>query len=62
MQQMTFCCYYYYYYYYITIIISSNSSEMIRFGISCYLSARRPLHMKCQALFSLKNECCVLQV
>ena len=29
---------------------------MIRLDVSCYWSARQPIHMKLQALFSLKNE------
>ena len=27
------------------------------FGISCELSARQAIHMKCQALFSLEKKC-----
>ena len=30
-------------------------SEKIRLDISCELSARQTVHMKCQALFPLKN-------
>ena len=32
------------------------SSEKIRLVISCELSARQTIHMKCQALFSLKKK------
>ena len=32
-----------------------NLSEKIRLDISCKFSARQVIHIKCQALFSLKN-------
>ena len=31
-------------------------SEKIRLGVSCKLSTRQLIHMKCQAVFSLKNK------
>ena len=40
-----------YYFFYLFIIFS----EKTRLGISCELSARKTICMKCQALFSLKN-------
>ena len=40
----------------ILIIILFFFSGKLGLGISCELSALQMIHMKCQALFSLKNE------
>ena len=39
-----------------TFFFFNYFSEKIRPGISCELSARQTIHMKCQALFSLKKK------
>ena len=36
-------------------LVLNYFSEILRLGISCELSARQTIHMKCQAIFCLQN-------